>query len=185
MDPDNRRPVDFDIRAALLEALEPHLPQAAQGWRATAGTRTPEILGQLLDQWHDGRIELWITAASLRLRRARPDLFRLGTYTRLEAKGGRAAHLFAFARTHGTDVVAAIVPRFVSRLGDGWRAWTSAWGDTRLALPAAGRPSSWVNVFTGEPVEAADGADGGVTVEAGTLLRSCPVALLLGSSLHE
>jgi len=137
------------------------------------------VVEQLLDDWVDGRIKLWITAAGLRLRRRRPDLFLQGRYLAAGIQGDKAAHLFAFARAHGSSAAVAIVPCFVSRLGEDWRAWGSAWGGTRVVLPAEVSDFSWVNVLTGEPVETQAGDDGVAVVDAGRALGSCPVALLV------
>ena len=171
MDPDNRRPVDFEARARILDELAGALQNAAEG-------RPVEIVGQLLDEWVDGRIKLWMTAAGLRLRRSRPDLFLRGRYLAAGIQGDKAAHLFALARSHGSSAAVAIVPRFVSRLGEDWRAWGSALGDTRVVLPPELSGFAWVNVVTGELLEAQTGEDGVAVVATGNVLRSCPVALL-------
>jgi len=171
VDPDNRRPIDFEARTRALDELEGALQKATEG-------RAVEVVGRLLDEWVDGRIKLWMTAAGLRLRRSRPDVFLKGRYLAAGIQGDKAAHLFAFARSHGSSAAVAIVPRFVSRLGEDWRAWGSAWGDTRVVLPPELSGFAWVNVLTGEPVETQAGEDGVVAVATGRVLGSCPVALL-------
>ncbi len=66
-----------------------------------------------------------VTAAALRLRRARPQDFLSGSYTPLLASGSAREHLVAFTR--GDDVLVA-VSRWTVRLGE------TGWGDTVLAL---------------------------------------------------
>jgi (1->4)-alpha-D-glucan 1-alpha-D-glucosylmutase len=75
VDPDNRRPVDFEIRRALLAEIDD-------------GGRPP------IDQ--TGAAKLLVTASALRLRRDRPDLFT--RYAPLPVLGGAAHHALAFDR---------------------------------------------------------------------------------------
>jgi hypothetical protein len=51
--------------------------------------------------WRDGRIKLLVTAAGLRLRRARPELFLHGAYVPLETEVTVRAGAAAFARLAG------------------------------------------------------------------------------------
>ncbi len=85
VDPDNRRPVDFDARASTL---------ASQGsepdWQA------------LHESWPDGRIKLALTVRLLALRRECPALFRDGGYTPIEVRGPHANEILAFARVQRT-----------------------------------------------------------------------------------
>ncbi|MGH9037704.1 MAG: malto-oligosyltrehalose synthase, partial [Acidimicrobiia bacterium] len=107
VDPDNRRPVDWALRARLLEEAEGISPGEAWGARADSGL--PKML---------------LTQRALHLRRRRPEAFR-GEYSPLTASGGKAGHVVAYAR--GGEVV-AVVPRLVLGLGGDW-------GDTALTLP--------------------------------------------------
>jgi (1->4)-alpha-D-glucan 1-alpha-D-glucosylmutase len=126
VDPDNRRPVDYDERRRLLRRLE-------------GGPGPETILARLLDQTDEGLPKLWLTRQALHLRRRRPELFGAdGDYLPLMARGERAAHAFAFVRGGGAVTV---VPRLLMKLrGD--------WGGTSLELPA-GR---WRNELTREEV---------------------------------
>src|SRR5216117_841971 len=69
VDPDNRRPVDYNRRREMLDAL---------------ATATP---GELMQTWPDGRIKLFLTQLLLRFRRQYPDLFHRGEYLPLCASG--------------------------------------------------------------------------------------------------
>ena len=108
VDPDNRRPVDYDLRRRLLHELE---------------GATPEQVWARLDE---GLPKLWLIRQTLGLRRRQPELFGpQGNYQPLLAKGKRAAHVVAFTR--GNRVV-TVVPRLVLGLnGD--------WGSTTLKMP--------------------------------------------------
>ncbi|WP_411700672.1 malto-oligosyltrehalose synthase [Conyzicola sp.] len=95
VDPDNRRPVDYDIRRLYLAAV-------------SAGAH-PEI-----DE--TGAAKLLVTSRALRLRRDRTELFT--RYAPLEAFGKQAAHVVAFDRG-GAVTVATRLPVGLAA-GDGW-----------------------------------------------------------------
>ena len=78
VDPDNRRPVDFDGRRQALDRVDALLAQPAAERRAG--------IAALLDHWKDGEIKLLVTAAGLRLRAAEPALFLEGEYLPLEVE---------------------------------------------------------------------------------------------------
>jgi (1->4)-alpha-D-glucan 1-alpha-D-glucosylmutase len=107
VDPDNRRPVDFDVRAELLTALE--MPD----W------------GALAQSWRDGRLKLAWTRRLLRLRNEMPDVFDNGDYEPLAVSGQHRDHVIAFARRHGRDAVVVAVARRFAPLTQGGRSWPS------------------------------------------------------------
>jgi (1->4)-alpha-D-glucan 1-alpha-D-glucosylmutase len=163
VDPDNRRPVDFELRARLLQEFE-HLPD-------------PASLATVL---HDGRAKLWVIWRLLQLRKRLPELFAAGAYMPLEVSGARREHVVAFARSHaaGTLVIAA-GRLFVKLLGaPGKLPLGEDWGDAALALPPGA--AALENVLTGERIDAADGVL--------PLARACahfPVAALLAPRLDS
>lgn len=109
VDPDNRRPVDFDKRRQMLAELP----------RLTAE--------DIMDRLHDGLPKLWLTRQALHLRQQKPELFgSKSSYRALQAKGGKAQHLVAFVRG---DAVITLAPRLLLGLGKDW-------ADTSLELPA-------------------------------------------------
>ncbi len=142
VDPDNRRPVDYAVRARLLGELDAALADPAR--RAT-------LAGELLCTWPDGRIKLLLTTLALRLRREHAALFRDGDYTALEPRGRQAASAVGLARRLGDRAVVAVVPRLCAPLTAPEHPFPLAadWGDTTVALPdgLAGRPLR--DVFTG------------------------------------
>src|SRR5205823_5608700 len=80
VDPDNRRPVDFSSRIAMLNDLKR---------RAS--------LPHLLKHWMDGRLKMYVTWKLLNFRRSHADLFLHGEYIPLRVSGTRANHVIAFA----------------------------------------------------------------------------------------
>jgi (1->4)-alpha-D-glucan 1-alpha-D-glucosylmutase len=166
VDPDNRRPVDFDARAAAVRTADQLLRELA------AGGGDPGGAARMLARWADGRIKVLVTAAALRERAAAPAVFTGGAFHPLEATGPKAAHLFGFARAATGDWRAAVVPRHAVGLGSAAPIGRDVWGDSAVRLPS-GAPREWRNVLTGEVVKAANGA-----LEAGALFETVPLALL-------
>jgi (1->4)-alpha-D-glucan 1-alpha-D-glucosylmutase len=161
VDPDNRRPVDFDHRRAELESVASDFE-----------TRGLTAIDAWFDCPNDGRIKLWITTAALRLRRARAQLFTEGGYQQLALRGGKAAHGFAFARTDGDACVIAVVGRFFVTLG-GERPTGAAWGKTNLELPRDPRGRRWREALTGRVLAPEESS---LSLE--TLFSHLPLALL-------
>lgn len=133
VDPDNRRPVDYELRGKYLQELEPLLETPGKidpGERAAA-------LGDMLDHWQDGRIKLFVTACGLRLRKNRPLLFLDGDYIPLQVDGERSDHIVAFARQHKGKTVVTVAPRLVATLMEPDLNWPvdSIWGNTKIILP--------------------------------------------------
>src|SRR5262249_55988982 len=76
VDPDNRRPVDFQKRRAVLAELEGRVAQAAQGPEGgLAG-----LAAELVDGAEDGKIKAYVTYQGLHFRRAHEALFGHGDY---------------------------------------------------------------------------------------------------------
>jgi (1->4)-alpha-D-glucan 1-alpha-D-glucosylmutase len=123
VDPDNRRPVDFDTRASLL-----------------ARSVGPPPLTDRTDD--PGEAKLRVTHRALLARRDRPALFR--DYTGLSARGEAADHVLAFDRG-GAITVATRLPVGLEARG--------GWGDTVLPLPeGTWRDVLSMRVNTGGPV---------------------------------
>ncbi len=109
VDPDNRRPVDFERRRQLLQQLDRLRPE------------------QIMRRSADGMPKLWLLRQALRVRKRYPDDFGpAGEYRPLQASGPAADHVVGFLRG---DRVATVVPRLVLRL-------RGRWGDTTVQLPA-------------------------------------------------
>ena len=161
VDPDNRRPVDFELRRTFLE-------QGADP-------------GALLASWQDGRIKQHVVARTLALRRRDPELFETGSYEPLEAVGALADRLVAFGRRTEREMIVVAVPRLIAGLLQDPELPCPAravWGDTRLELPAAFAGRELVNHLTDRPVPTSSGA-----LMVGDLLADLPVALLVAPDL--
>ena len=100
VDPDNRRPVDYEHRQRLL--------REAKGMGAE----------QVLARMDDGISKIWLIHKTLGLRRSHEAWFNPGTYEPLYATGEKADHVVAFMRGGGAITV---VPRLPIRLGGLWK----------------------------------------------------------------
>ncbi len=121
VDPDNRRPVDYETREALLgEVGAVDLP----GVWATGDER--------------GLTKLALVRRALSLRARHPSSFgegRSGAYKPLPASGLASDHVVAFSRGRNVMTVVTRWPLLLERGG--------GWGRTALALPAG----EWYDVF--------------------------------------
>jgi (1->4)-alpha-D-glucan 1-alpha-D-glucosylmutase len=112
VDPDNRRPVDYRLRAQRLVELKQRMsggPEARA--RVLAELSSPAALA-------DGRGKLLLTTELLQLRRADPALFLEGDYLPLAIEGRHARHAIAFARRLDRRVLICVAPRLVAQLGE-------------------------------------------------------------------
>ena len=167
VDPDNRRPVDYARRRALLEALQrsfgsdgPHEAQARE----------------MFESIDDGRLKLYVIWRALALRARRAEMFERGRYAALPVAGAHAAHICAFARMHDGGSVLTVVPRLLldlttraTRLPLG-----AVWADTRLVLPS---PMSYRDVLTGS-IRQSTPASKGARLAVADLFDTLPVAVL-------
>jgi (1->4)-alpha-D-glucan 1-alpha-D-glucosylmutase len=163
VDPDNRRPVDFELRARSLEGIDAELAKGPASRAALArALSTPEGLAT-------GRAKLLLLRVALHLRRAERELFAAGDYRPLEADGPLARNVFAFARAVAGRALVCAVPRLALgplEAGGGRIRWEGA-----LAIPHP-LPRRWRDVVTGELRE-------GPAPALAELFADFPVALLV------
>ncbi|MFZ5996743.1 MAG: malto-oligosyltrehalose synthase [Nitrospirota bacterium] len=169
VDPDNRRPVDYRIRAALLKELK----------QAERERPLKDIARELLANKNDGRVKLFVTYKALNYRRDNRALFEKGDYTILDAGGKGAQSVCAFARTFEGKAALVIAPRFFTRLAPpgeppvGPRVWNNTFVAVSFEAPGA----LFRNVFTGETVTS-QGNDGTAVIALAEALAVFPLALL-------
>ena len=125
VDPDNRRPVDYETRKRLLREL-----------KEMSGDEAAALVMARADE---GLPKMWTILQALQLRRERPECFGADAdYTPIEVDGAKYDHAIAYLR--GEDVV-TVVPRLILKLD-------SAWKDTIVVLPKG----TWRNRLTGAVV---------------------------------
>ena len=171
VDPDNRRPVDFALRARLLGELERRLAEGAPAQEALA--REVSAAEALCD----GRAKLLLLRQGLRLRRAQPEVFRDGEYLPLtvegegegEGEGDEADRVVALARRRGQRMIVCVAPRLVlGRISDGGRVALRG----RVLLPE-GAAGPFTDVVTGRRPALRNGG-----LDLADCFAAFPVALL-------
>ena len=173
VDPDNRRPVDYQVRPRYLQEL-------VAGDRTSAEERAVRAR-RLVEHVDDGKAKLYVTWQALCLRQAHPAVFLQGGYTPLLARGSRSDHVCAFARQAGDEVVIVAVPRLCATLLAERKETPTGpevWGDTRIQLPIDMRSQSYQNVLTGEIVTVED-SGGNASLAMAEMLKSFPAGLLV------
>jgi malto-oligosyltrehalose synthase/4-alpha-glucanotransferase len=162
VDPDNRRPVDYETKTRRLQEL-----------KETAGQEG--FLSTLWEHRADAGIKLWLTQALFQLRRQHAGLLSQGAYQPLKVEGKYAANVIAFARRYrGTWLVVAL-PLYTALLGrkGGKNPLELDWADTRVLLPAADE-GGWEGVLT-------EDRPGAVTeIAVGEVFKRFPALILTG-----
>jgi (1->4)-alpha-D-glucan 1-alpha-D-glucosylmutase len=140
VDPDNRRPVDFAIRQAMLEEIV-----------RDADRNRVELVEKLLASPSDGRIKMYVIHCALQFRREHPELFAAGSYVPLETSGERARHVIAFARYSGCERVIITAGRLFIDLGIAASSFpvSNVWSDMALTLPHDFESKRYVDLLTG------------------------------------
>jgi (1->4)-alpha-D-glucan 1-alpha-D-glucosylmutase len=172
VDPDNRRPVNFEIRSKRLAELKKRMEMA--------GSSLPEFTRALVEEWRDGSIKLYVTLKALHFRRENRLLFREGAYVPLVGSGDLRDHLCAFARRRGEEVVLVAVPRFLTRLvnnPEGMPFGESVWGDSCVLIPEEIPGKNFRNIFTGERLQRIE-KNGEGALPLHQVFSNFPVAML-------
>jgi (1->4)-alpha-D-glucan 1-alpha-D-glucosylmutase len=177
VDPDNRRPVNYDLRRGGLAQVGQTFPSASD---SPADKNVCPMFSL-----RDPHLKLFVTRTLLNLRRRLAHLWTLGDYVPLDVTGPLAEHLIAFGwRGDESQRIElfAVVPRFVQKLIDAQRGADTpichpfladkVWQDTALSWPMVGRLASR-NVFTG-----AEHILEEATLAIGPLLANFPLAVL-------
>jgi (1->4)-alpha-D-glucan 1-alpha-D-glucosylmutase len=140
VDPDNRGPVDFVTRRAMLEEII-----------RDADRDRLELVEKLLASPEDGRIKMYVIQRVLQFRRNHPELFANGAYVPLEAIGERAPHVIAFGRRAERESVIIAAGRFFTALGITANSFpaSAVWSDTGIILPPDLAARRYVDLFTG------------------------------------
>jgi (1->4)-alpha-D-glucan 1-alpha-D-glucosylmutase len=164
VDPDNRRPVDFEIRRQHL------------AWIAERAGDRKKLARTLLETREDGRLKLYVTHRLLCRRRETPGLFVGGTYTPLRGN----QHVAAFARAFEGQSIVIAAPVQIATLTRGTLVppvGSDVWRADRLPMP--GEPGrTYRDLFTGRTLETRLDHDR-VSLPLAAVFDSFPVAALV------
>ncbi len=163
VDPDNRRPVDFERRRSFL--LDS---------KRKAGADVLSLVDDLLSTGGDGRIKLFLIYKTLNARKENLETFQKGSYIPVKIGGKFKNHVIAFARNHKQGWAITIAPRFLSALvkeGE-YPIGRRVWRNTYIFVPE-GAPTSWRDAITGQFIKAKK------ALPIGEILKHSPVSLLI------
>jgi (1->4)-alpha-D-glucan 1-alpha-D-glucosylmutase len=150
VDPDNRRPVDFDSYKQAITTLKTLEQQG-----------TAEVLKYITSKKAEGLEKFYVTWKALQCRRQLAAVFLHGRYIPLQTSDN--CGIIAYARHYSNEWVLVIAPMSVQVPNT----------NCSITLPA-NAPVKWQHVFTGETVEAA----GDLPIH--TIFNNFPVLLLTG-----
>lgn len=176
VDPDNRRPVDYELRKKYLDGFK-KFPKENSG----------KELKDLRTNFHDGRIKMYVQYRALQLRKSAGALFLNGEYLPLEITGKAAAHFMAFARVHENKWSITVVSVLVSEYfkSEELLPDLDLLEESQLILPE-NAPTNLTNHLTLEHVAFASSPPAGgqalKAINLKQLLAQFPVALL--SNIH-
>lgn len=136
VDPDNRRPVDYENRSRLLNTS---LPDASEA-----------MFDQLWQNRYSGHIKLWLTHELFKLRYSQQKLFAKGDYLPLKVKGAYKDNVIAFARRYQNKWLVIAAPLYTAAISQTQQTEVTAidWKDTRIILPAEA-PEQWQHIIAG------------------------------------
>jgi (1->4)-alpha-D-glucan 1-alpha-D-glucosylmutase len=165
VDPDNRRPVDFDRRRGYLSNIKERCSTDVQG-----------LMEELLSAKGDGRIKLFLIYRALSAMQRYRSFYEKGEYMPLETEGKYKENLISFARIHRPHCSITIVPRFLTGVvGEGeYPFGRHVWDDTRIILPDNSM-NIWKDEISGQEIE------GKGFLYAGDAMEKFPVSLLTGT----
>lgn len=153
VDPDNRRPVSFDLRRKLMMEMK-HREKEDQA----------RLLEWAAEHFEKGAQKLLATTRMLHLRRGQPDLFNKGEYLPIYSEGSDR-NIIAFFRKYEESWLLVALPLGIV---------ADARKELKLVLPP-GAPAKWKNIFTDESVD-------GDSIEVKQLFHRFPVAVLIPES---
>lgn len=167
VDPDNRQPVDYDLRIRSLQDLSQH-------------RQSSNSLAAMLTAGQQETAKLYVTWKTLNLRKENASLFQRGEYFPLAVSGQHSNNVIAFARRHeGRTAIVAVSRLYARLMGDSDTICNQEiWGDSTLELLDFEAPC-YHDLFTGECIP---GGRANQHVPISNLFRQFPVALLLSEA---
>ena len=125
VDPDNRRPVDYD-------ALSENLVELQNEYRNDAAA----LANNLFQNATNGKLKQWITWLTLNERIQSPELFLKGNYIPLKVSGRYKEHIIAFCRSYKNKYLIVVLP-----LNSGSMPLEQEWENTQIELPEMNTPA--------------------------------------------
>jgi (1->4)-alpha-D-glucan 1-alpha-D-glucosylmutase len=156
VDPDNRRPIDYQIRRQLLARVKKISPEEKR-----------QEIRAMRKGWQDGAIKLFVINTILEFRKYNGELFEKGVYEPANASGIAIGEVIAFTRRSGDSELLVLASKDA-------RLNSASFQKIKLTTTKARNgPVSWRDLFTGRVVEERDG-----TLPLGEVFSELPVAVL-------
>jgi (1->4)-alpha-D-glucan 1-alpha-D-glucosylmutase len=169
VDPDNRRPVDYELRIKFLQEIS-----------APESTRDAKYLRALWKHKEDGRIKMFVIYKALQARRRNRALFERGAYIPLQMQGRYQRHVCGFLRRYQNQWALILAPRFLTSVvePDILPLGTGVWEDTVVCLPSEA-PEDWNDALTDRSYRFLE------TITIGRAFDRLPIALFLSESITQ
>ncbi|WP_036484905.1 malto-oligosyltrehalose synthase [Myxosarcina sp. GI1] len=160
VDPDNRRPVNYQQRSDLLAEIKQQKDK-----------NILDLCQKLIATKADGKIKLFLTYQLLQTRKEHSEIFQNGNYVPLEVTGKYRNHIIAFARNHEGRTIIAVAPRFLTSVikPEQLPLGVDVWEDTSINLSY----KNWYNAIDGQSISKENPL-------VGDILNNFPVGLLIG-----
>lgn len=158
VDPDNRRPIAYELNKGLLDTIEE--------------TAKEERIPFLWRNRHDGRIKLWLIKELVKLRKDDHTLAPNSSYISLKVSGRYRKHILAFARRSGDEWLVVILPLHLAAIGkiSKFVPCSFDWSDTKVHL-LTHRSVTWQHVLM-------DSSGEGTEIPINAIFKDLPMAIL-------
>jgi len=131
VDPDNRRPVDFEKRKDMLQHAEEENSTFSTLWN----TR------------ENAEIKVWLTQKLLGIRKDYPELFSKGEYLPLPVEGEFSSQMLAYLRHLDGQYLLIVVPLGMASILENYKHNEEVdWGNTQIVLPVS-VPKGWKDLI--------------------------------------
>jgi (1->4)-alpha-D-glucan 1-alpha-D-glucosylmutase len=156
VDPDNRRPVDYERRKQLLRGISQDRDR-----------RLWDHLNAQSTEWRDGSVKLRLMFELLQLRKRQSSLFQDGSYEPLSASGAAADRICAFVRKTQSAMLVVVILLYTGRNS------LQDVATTTVALPSETSKRIWIDLFSQREMAAPKDS-----IAAADLFALAPVAIL-------
>jgi len=161
VDPDNRRPVDYNLRKQYLGEFEQYGQE-----------RSPDYLQQMMREYSNGKIKMFTIYNALKERRSAPEFFEKAEYLPLDLSTDYTGKVISYARHYKDSWYIIAAPLNATSLSTiDHFPLGELWGQGHLMLPGDA-PKEWTNIFTGDSVT----SNGQLLLS--TLFEKFPIAML-------
>jgi malto-oligosyltrehalose synthase/4-alpha-glucanotransferase len=163
VDPDNRRPVDYQLRFDILNDLQDHPADVRTLWK----------------ERYSGKIKLWLTHQLFLERSKSEDVFKHGMYLQIEVKGRYKDNVIAFARIYEKQWYIIAVPLHIAQVCSAQKCEpiNVDWVNTRLVVPGHA-PTNWNGLLS--DVESQDRE-----IMISDIFSEIPLQLLVSTQIND